>query len=238
MANGGGSGTGHGPAGRAEGDTLFLGDQATVREVRELAGSPKRVSVIVGRRRAATLLPAQAEELGIRPGVAWTASLAAAAQRAERVNHAKSLAMRRLAARARTRRELIDSLVGKGVALDIAHEAIDRLAEVGLVSDRQVATAEAERGTARGLSERAVRHAQETRGIAEEDRAAPAGSERERALEVARAEVARRKGEREAQAVARRVLGVLGRKGYEEDVAREAVAQACREAGIRVDMAE
>lgn len=237
--------------GSEAGETLFAqGDAAgltvgSISSVRELAGTPKRVSVLVGRRRVAVLLATQAMEMGLAPGIAWTEKLAARAARLERVNSAKSMAMRRLAARARSRAEMVAWLESKGAEPEIAAEAVERLAEVGLIRDEDVAADELRRAEAKGLSASAARARLAARGVAEE----PDGDgvdgacDRERALEVARgvlrAELSRRPlGSVDVDVLARRVMGVLARKGYDEVAAREAIQAAFSEHRLRLDEAE
>lgn len=208
--------------------------------VRELAGSPKRVSVLVGRRRVAVLLSTQALELGLAPGVAWTDEMAARAGRLERVNAAKAMAMRRLAARARSRAEMLAWLGEKGFDAGVASEAVERLAEVGLIRDEDVAAEEARRGTAKGLSGRAIRERLAARGVDGSGDGSAQMSDRERALDVARgivgAELSRRAaGSVDVNVLARRTFGALSRKGYEEEGAREAVERALGERGLRVE---
>lgn len=235
---------GGGPEG---GSTLFPAAEAerqtsagAISAVRELAGTPKRVSVLVGRRRVAVLLATQAMELGLAPGVVWTDALAVRAARLERVNAAKAIAMRRLAARARSRVEILEWLGTKGVESDIAAEAVERLAEIGLISDGQVEEDERRRAAAKGLSGLALSERLAARGIGANVEGGPAsGAQNEgdaaRALEIARAELLRRPiNPADVDVLARRVMGILARKGYEEDVAREAVVAAFAEHGLRI----
>lgn len=208
--------------------------------VRELAGSPKRVSVLVGRRRVAVLLSTQALELGLAPGVAWTDEMAARAGRLERVNAVKAMAMRRLAARARSRAEMLAWLETKGVDARIATEAVERLAEVGLIRDEDVAEDEVRRAEAKGLSGRAIQARLAARGVDGRGGEAERAGDRERALDVARGivevELSRRAaGSVDVNVLARRTFGALSRKGYEEEGAREAVERALGERGLRVE---
>ncbi|MBX3360356.1 MAG: RecX family transcriptional regulator [Phycisphaeraceae bacterium] len=213
--------------------------------VRELTGTPKRVSVLVGgRRRVATLLATQAMELALAPGVPWTDELATLAARMERVNAAKSMAMRRLASRARSRAEMLQWLTSKGTDPQVATEAIERLAEIGLISDTQVVEDERRRAVAKGLSARALADRMASRGIGthtDSEDPPPRGSDHgdaARALEVARSELSRRAIDpADVNVLARRVMGVLARKGYEQDLAKEAVVAALRERGLRLDQA-
>lgn len=215
--------------------------------VRELSGTPKRVSVLVGgvaRRRVATLLATQALELGLAPGVPWTDKLATIAARMERVNAAKAMAMRRLASRARSRAEMLEWLVSKGTDPQVATEAVERLAEIGLISDTQVVEDERRRAVDKGLSDRALADRMASRGVgthADSQGAASLSSEHgdaARALEIARSELSRRPTDpADVNVLARRVMGILARKGYEEDLAREAVVAALQERGLRLDQA-
>ncbi len=229
--------------GREPEGTLFPDGNGAglVSVVRELTGSPKRVSVLVGRRRVAVLLATQAMEMGLAPGVAWTEEVAARAARLERVNAAKAMAMRRLAARARSRAEMAAWLESKGVDAGIAAEAVERLVEVGLIRDEDVVADEMRRADAKGLSGRATVERLRERGV-ERGEAAEQG-DAERALGVAKTvvgdELSRRGRETaDVNVLARRVMGVLARKGYDEEAAREAVRAAFREHGLRLDEAE
>jgi regulatory protein len=234
--------------GREPEGTLFpaAAGAGLISVVRELAGTPKRVSVLVGRRRAAVLLSTQAMEMGLAPGVAWTEEVAARAARLERVNAAKAMAMRRLAARARSRAEMAAWLESKGVDEGIAAEAVERLVEVGLIRDEDVVADEIRRAEAKGLSGRAIAERLRERGVergeGREGEAARLG-DAERAIGVAKTvvgdELSRRGRETaDVNVLARRVMGVLARKGYDEVAAREAVRAAFREHGLRLDEAE
>lgn len=234
---------GHEPVG-----TLFPSGHGAdvVSVVRELTGSPKRVSVLVGRRRVAVLLATQAMEMGLAPGVVWTDEVAARAVRLEQVNAAKAIAMRRLAARARSRAEMLAWLESKGVDAGIATEAVERLVEVGLIRDEDVAADEIRRAEVKGLSGRVMVERLRERGVEREEgrEAERAGAgDAERARGVARAavgdELSRRGRESvDVNVLARRVMGVLARKGYDEEAAREAVQAAFSEHGLRLDEAE
>lgn len=217
---------------------------AVVSAVRELTGTPKRVSVLVGgrgRRRVAVLLATQAMEMGLAPGVKWTDQVAARARHLERVNEAKSKAMRRLASAARSRAEMLAWLAAKGYDPAVAQDAVERLAEVGLIRDEDVAAEETRRGAAKGLSGRAIAERLAARGV---DGALTGAGEseptdRQRAMDVARRqfeiEVSRRApGSVDVNDLARRVLASLARKGYDEEIARDAVERALGERRLRI----
>ncbi len=208
--------------------------------IRELAGSPKRVSIIVGRRRVATLLAPQAMQLDLSPGTPWTAELEAAISRLERVNDAKAIAIRRLASRARTRAEIAKWLASKSIEPGIAAEAIERLADVGLLNDAIALDDERRHASAKGLSDAALRERLSRRGLTTvQPPPVPAGDDSARAIELARSELSRRiSASSDVNSVARRVMGVLARKGYEQDIASEAVLAAMRERGLEIDLAD
>ena len=198
------------------GDSLFgedaaSGDSRVITGVRELTGTPKRVSILVGRRRVATLLSAQALELGLAPGASWTREIEETALRLERINRAKEIAMRRLAARARSRAEIAAWLASKGIESDIAAEAIERLVEIGLVNDSVVAEQERRVAASKGLSDSAMRERMARRGLGIVPEPAPA-ADSARAIELARSELSRRNlSSSDVRGVARRVIGVLAR---------------------------
>lgn len=221
------------------GDSLFGSDDTAgasraISGVRELAGTPKRVSILVGRRRVATLLSAQALELGLAPGAPWTREIEEAALRLERVNRAKEIAMRRLTARAWSRAETAAWLASKGIEPDIVEEAIDRLVEIGLLNDSVVAEQERRLAESKSLSDSALRERIARRGLGVAPERGPE-SDSARAIELARSELSRRDpSSSDVRGVARRVIGVLARKGYEHHVASEAVLIAMRERGLDV----
>src|SRR5262245_59269603 len=83
----------------------------------ELAASrrkPGRVDVRVGRRVAATLLPASVTALGLRSGTAWTPDLASQVEHRMSLERAHRIASDALARRPMTAREVRDRLERRG----------------------------------------------------------------------------------------------------------------------------
>jgi regulatory protein len=139
-------------------------------------------------------------------------------------------ALRLLAVRQRSRRELETRLVRSGFdPVDVAEE-LDRLGSVGLLDDRAFAASFTEDAIHRRLrGRREVAASLAAKGIdrSEIERALEAvvGSEEERALELARSR-ARRLGSLAPDAAYRRLVGLLGRRGYEPGTARSAARRA------------
>ena len=132
---------------------------------------------------------------------------------------ARTIVLRRLAARAQTRHELEQALRAKNVPAAVAKEVLDRMASVGLVDDRSFASAWVEsRQQRRHLSAPALRRELQGKGVDRdiiEAAVAPVDAEAE--LVAARALV-----ERKAAAMTgladqvryRRLAGLLSRRGF------------------------
>jgi regulatory protein len=144
---------------------------------------------------------------------------------------ARDICLRQLTAGPRTRAQLAEVLSRRQVPADAAERVLERLVEVGLVDD--VAFAEAwvrSRHAGRGLARRALRHELRHRGVPGElvDTAVEE-LEPEQELATARTLVARRllatRGLPPATR-ARRLAGVLARKGYPAGVAARVVREA------------
>jgi regulatory protein len=131
---------------------------------------------------------------------------------------ARAICLRQLTQRARSRAELADTLRKRGVPDDAAGRVLDRFVEVGLIDDAALAVdLAATQHAERGLARRAVAVKLRQRGLAAEADSALAGidadSERVKARElVARRRVALAALPPEVQA--RRLVGLLARKGY------------------------
>jgi regulatory protein len=144
---------------------------------------------------------------------------------------AKQLCLRWLTSRSRTRAELHAALLRKGVEEAVAGRVLDRLAAAGLVDDEAYAADHVRSARVnRGLARRALRAELARRGVAETvaraavDELDPA-SEEQRARELVRARlpVTVRSGSDDAVRLARRLLGMLARKGYPPDLAHQVV---------------
>ena len=132
---------------------------------------------------------------------------------------ARTIALRKLTAQARTRHELSVALRARNVPEDAATEVLDRLGEVGLVDD--AAFAEdwvASRQQRRHLSRSALRQELQRKGVAREqiDQAlehVSSDAEYRAALDLARRKYATMSG-LEPTVRYRRLAGALARRGF------------------------
>jgi regulatory protein len=150
---------------------------------------------------------------------------------------ARVICLRQLDQRARTRSELETTLRRRGVPDDAARTVLDRLTEVGLIDDDALAESYAlavHRG--RGLAGRAVAMKLRQRGIDEPSIQAAVGQiDAESEAAAARSLVARRLPSLRAldpQAQARRLVGLLARRGYPPSLAHRIVRESLGEAEI------
>ena len=140
------------------------------------------------------------------------------------VSVARAICLRLLTDRARTRAELVTALRRKGVPDDAAGTVLDRFAEVGLIDDAAIAENYAlVQHRQRGLAARAVAGKLRQRGLDEDTiRTAltPIDASSEQA--AATALVARKLPtlqHLEPSVQARRVYGLLARRGYSASIA-------------------
>lgn len=203
-----------------------------VTAVRPVGRDGRLVSVVVGRRSAGRVPPEVAERLGARSGAAWTAALAGAVAAAAAAEAAHEAALKRLARRARSEAEVREWLAARGHAPEAIGEAVARLRASGLISDEALSRAVVARVRERApagaalIEDRLRRRGLET----PEGLVGPAG-DAAGALALARAEAARTLPGGDWAKAARRILGVLARRGFEADVAEEAVRTALSERG-------
>ena len=143
---------------------------------------------------------------------------------------ARAICLRLLNQRARSRAELADALAQRDVPADAAERVLDRFVEVGLIDDAALAVGLAgAQHRERGLARRAVALKLRQRGLDDETVGAAvaeidAESERRRAVELV---------ERRRRALtglpgpvqARRLVGLLARKGYAPGLAHAVVRE-------------
>ncbi|PPA56310.1 regulatory protein RecX [Micromonospora chalcea] len=143
---------------------------------------------------------------------------------------AREICLRQLAVRPRTRAELAGALARRGISEEIAEQVLDRYDEVGIVDDAAFARAwVSSRHNGRGLARRALANELRQRGVdGEVAGAALDDLDEETEAETARALVDRklRSTRGEPDAVFRRLVGMLARKGYPAGVAIRAVKDA------------
>jgi regulatory protein len=149
---------------------------------------------------------------------------------ASREEQARNLCLRLLTARARTRAELEGQLAKRGYPDDVTARVLDRLAQVGLIDDvdfaeqwvrsRRVNAGKGKRAMAAELRTKGVDDDVITAALAGID----AGAERERAEQLVRDKLRREKlGDDDDAKVARRLVGMLARRGYSQTMAFDVV---------------
>ncbi|WP_433532063.1 regulatory protein RecX [Micromonospora sp. CA-263727] len=143
---------------------------------------------------------------------------------------AREICLRQLAVRPRTRAELATALARRGISEETATGVLDRYDEVGIIDDAAFARAwVTSRHTGRGLARRALANELRQRGVDGDTASAALGELDETTeAETARALVERklRTARGEPDAVFRRLVGMLARKGYSPGVAIRAVKEA------------
>lgn len=148
---------------------------------------------------------------------------------------ARQYCLQLLSGRPRTRSELGDSMRRKGFEESVVSEILERYAEVGLIDDAVFARAWVDsRHRSRGLSKKVLAGELRRKGVDPEfvDEAVAAVSdedEREAALALARRRYRSLAGQSD-EAVLRKLVGMLARKGYGSGVAIPVVKQVLAEA--------
>lgn len=143
---------------------------------------------------------------------------------------ARTIVLNKLAAQARCKQELAEALRNKAVPDEVATRVLDRFEELGLIDDADFAEQWVRtRQESRGLSRRALRMELRRKGVADElisDAVAQVDDEDELAA-------ARRLADRKLRSMrgldssvqARRLVGMLARKGYPPAVASHVVRE-------------
>jgi regulatory protein len=146
-----------------------------------------------------------------------------------REEQARALCLRLLTARSHTRAELNRQLAKRGYPADVSARVLDRLAAVGLVDDTDFAEhwVQSRRANA-GKSKRALAAELQTKGVDNDVISTvlgglSAGAERERAEQLVRARLRRETLSGDDAGVTRRLVGMLARRGYGQNLACEVV---------------
>jgi regulatory protein len=146
-----------------------------------------------------------------------------------REEQARALCLRLLTARARTRAELSGQLAKRGYPDDVTDRVLARLAAVGLVDDVEFAEQWVEsRRSSAGKGRRALVAELHTKGVDNEVITTvlggiDAGAERQRAEQLVRARLKREDLDGDSTRVARRLVGMLARRGYDQNMAYDVV---------------
>jgi regulatory protein len=146
-----------------------------------------------------------------------------------REEQARALCLRLLTARARTRAELSGQLAKRGYPDDVRDRVLDRLAVAGLVDDADFAEQWVESRRSRaGKSRRALAAELHAKGVDKDVITATLGgidadAERARAEELVRAKLRRETLSGDDVRISRRLVGMLARRGYSQNLACEVV---------------
>jgi regulatory protein len=146
-----------------------------------------------------------------------------------REEQARALCLRLLTARSRTRAELSGQLAKRGYPDDISVRVLDRLTAVGLVDDGDFAQQWVRSRRANvGKSKRTLAAELHTKGVDNDVittvlAGIDAGAERDRAEQLVRARLRRETLSQDDTRVSRRLVGMLARRGYDQNLAREVV---------------
>ncbi len=165
----------------------------------------------------------------------------APAEEVDPVQRARDICLRLLTARPRTRLELHQALLRKGIEEDVADQVLGRLDEVGLVDDAAFAELWVRsRHTYQGLGRRALATELRRKGVADDVAAeavatVDADAEEERARQLVRKRIRSLSGADEAARI-RKLVGMLARRGYPEGLAFRVVRDELRAAGEETDL--
>lgn len=203
--------------------------------VRLRAASDGRVSILIGGRSFGTLAGDLAERAGLEPGREWTPKLALRVARAMEDDIAREAAARLLAARERSKDELLLRLAQRGVKPEKAERLVSDLARSGAVDDSRFAGFVARsivRDKPAGarliqakLREKRVDRETASAAVTE----ALAGRDPlNDALALARPRLKALDPRLDNQTKARRLLGLLARRGFDSDTAMTAVRSLVR----------
>ena len=140
------------------------------------------------------------------------------------------MCLRLLTARARTRAELAGLLAKRGYPDDVTNRVLDRLGKVGLVDDAEFAEqwVHARRANAT-KGRRALAAELRTKGVDDHVISAAldgidAVAERDKAVELVRKRLRRENLDGDEAKVARRLVGMLARRGYSQTMAFDTVS--------------
>jgi regulatory protein len=158
------------------------------------------------------------------------------------VERAREICLRQLAVRPRTRAELATALRRGGVDDRVAAEVLDRYHEVGMIDDAAFARAwVTSRHQSRGLARRVLGSELRQRGVAAETVGEALDElDTDTEAETARALVERRlrTATGTPEAIVRRLVGMLARKGYPAGLAYRVVKEALADDDRTAELAD
>jgi regulatory protein len=183
--------------------------------------------------------PGEATPVEARPGEARPGEAApddGSAERADQEALARAVCLRLLTGAPRTRAQLARSLARRNVSEDIVERVLARFADVGLIDDAAFAAAWVEaRHAGRGMGRKGLAHELRTRGVDDElveEAVGELDPVRERA--TARTLVDKKlRGMHgvEPRTKARRLAGMLARRGYSGGLALSVIREALEDEG-------
>lgn len=209
----------------------------TITSIAPAGGRDVRLKVRVGRRVAAVLRRRDVEELGLVEGMVIDAALIEALREREVLGRAMDAAMRWLARKRIASGSLAQRLAERGFEVEVVSHTMARLTDAGLLDNealaRDIAAGLRRRGPA---GPRLIRETLARRGIDSDlaERIARESTEGRDIETEARRLIAQRlasMGGLPPKTRARRLLGLLARRGIEPDLADRLVQQALRHAG-------
>lgn len=150
--------------------------------------------------------------------------------------HARAVCLRLLSAAPRTRKELADALARQQVPTEVAEEVLSRFEDVGLIDDAAFAAAWVEsRHHSRGLARRSLARELRRRGVAASLVDEAVGQVDDAQEEETARQLVTRKLRSMRQVDPhkrfRRLVAVLARRGYTEELALRVVRQVLAEHG-------
>lgn len=209
-----------------------------VTAVRPVRSKPEWSWVSVDGRRAARVETAALGSLGIAVGATWTASMESAARAAEARSAAKSYALKAIAHRPLSVAELLAKLGARGHDAATSAAVAADLQRVGLLDDERFARDYIRAQLARKPAGRALLLAGLRRRRVEDPVARRAVDEAlgevdlsGGARQLAASRLRRMDPRLEPEVLRRRLFGLLARRGFDPETARDAVDRAMKAAG-------
>jgi len=215
-------------------DESLLGE--AVSSIRPLSSDPSRCSILVGRRKVATVQRAEIEAIAISVGDEWTESVAKRVAEAAELSGAKAYALRRLAKRAMTERELHKAIERQGHAPATAERTLEEMRRLGLMDDEAIAKAVTRTALcAKPAGRRFLLSKLRQRGVERQtaarvvEEALDGRDSREDAVSLARSRIRFLPRTADEQTARRRIYAFLARRGIDPSAARDAVDEALRD---------
>ncbi len=204
-------------------------DDGVTIAIRALPSDPNLRQVRVGRRTVATLQTTDVESLGLEVGQRWTPALTRRVSEVVAHNACRKIAMSLLSRRGYSRAELVARLTKRGCDAHRVEAVADEMQRDGWMNERAYAEDVVQGTLRRGpAGRRLIEERLARRSIAVDvasemtSKAVLAQDDRREALAFARQRFATMSGIEPAKA-ARRLAGLLARRGFDDQVIAEAL---------------